>query len=168
MIGRACLLLSILAVVLTGVSTAHLNACGDKFLRIGRSPRPNAYAAVHRASILLFVPAARPSDIKEYESFLKRAGHRPVPVRDRASMSSALAEGKYDIVIAALPDAVQIRDLAGSSPSKPELVPIVPKAQAASAEVGRQYEHVLKAGATKIDTLAELDRVMAIRLGNHP
>ena len=151
---------------LASTAWVDLHACGDKFLRIGRSARPNAYAAVHRASILLYVPVAKPSDVKEYESFLKRAGHRPLPVRDMKELSDALADGKYDIVITPLVQAAQLRDIADSARSKPDLVPIVPKTTKTElAEIGRQYPHTLEAGGTRVDTLAEIDRVMELRLG---
>jgi len=34
--------------------SADLSACGDKFLRVGRSARFKGYAAVHPASILIY------------------------------------------------------------------------------------------------------------------
>lgn len=147
-------------------TASRLDACGDKFLRIGRSARPNAYAAVHRASILLYVPLAKPADVKEYESFLTRAGHHPLPVRDIDTVTSALADGRYDLVITPLLQAPHVKDLAESAQSKPVLLPIVPKStKSALAEISRQYPHVLEAGATRTDTLAEIDRVMELRLG---
>lgn len=163
MVRRVSLLVCV--VTLASAAWVDLHACGDKFLRIGRSARPNAYAAVHRASILLYVPVAKLSDVKEYESFLKRAGHHPLPVRDMKAFSDALAEGKYDIVITPLVQASQLKDLADSARSKPDLVPIVPKSTKAElTEIGRQYPHTLEAGATRIDALAEIDRVMELRL----
>lgn len=164
MIRRALLtFLSLLAIFST--STVSLDACGDKFLRIGRSPR-YAYAAAHRASILLYVPAkAKASTVNEYAAVLKRAGHRPVSVRDMGTFSSALAGGKYDIVIAILPDAALLRELAAAAQSKPDVLPIVSKpTETGRIAITRQYGHLLEAGASKHETLTEIDHVMEVRL----
>ena len=60
-------------------ASADLCACGDKFLRIGRSARFRGYAAVHPSSILIYKPAnSTPAGIKEFEALLKRAGHKPL------------------------------------------------------------------------------------------
>jgi hypothetical protein len=163
MARRMMLLFGTVAAI--AAATAQVNACGDKFLRLGRSPRPNAYAAVHRAAILLYVPGAKAGDVKEYESFLKRAGHRPAAVRDAAALSSALASEDYDIVITPVAQAGQLRDVLVSRRTAPELLPIVPDAR---KQAEARYAHVLHAGGTKYDALAEIDRVMAIRLGANP
>jgi hypothetical protein len=156
-------------VAISCATAADLNACGDKFLRIGRSPRTNSYAAVHRAAILLYAPAAKPADIKEYETFLKRAGHRPVVIHDTAALSASLAEARYDLVITPLPRADDVRSLAESIKSTANLLPIVPKVSKVQlSEIERRYEHVLRADDTRADALAEIDRVMEIRLGSRP
>ncbi len=166
---RRRLMVAFAAAMALAASSAQLQACGDKFLRLGRSPRPNAYAAIHRAAILLYVPGAKASDVKEYESFLKRAGHRPASVRDAAALSSALAAENYDIVITPVGQASQLRDALGAGKAVPELLPIVPESRKAlAAGIERQYAHVLHAGASKFDALAEIDRLMAARLSVQP
>jgi hypothetical protein len=157
-------------IVMLGSGGTDLNACGDKFLRIGRSPRFKAYAAVHRASILLFVPpSATRSAVNEFESALKRAGHRPLTVRTMNAFSDALGATKYDIVIAIFPDAVRLKEYAAAASSKPDVLPILDRpAKAELAEAQREYGHVLKAGATKYETLAEIDHVMQGRLTGRP
>jgi hypothetical protein len=42
-------------------ASVDLGACGDKFLRVGRSARFRRYAAVHPASILIYKLGATPS-----------------------------------------------------------------------------------------------------------
>lgn len=161
-------LLFLVTVAVVCASTVELNACGDKFLRIGRGPR-HWYAAVHPASILLYVPGAKESDLKEYVKTLKSAGHRPVTVRDISAVSSELALNKYDIVISILPQAPRVKDVAAAAESKPAVVPIVPpKMNAAQADIGRQFEHHLVAQTDKHTLLTELDHVMAVRLNNVP
>lgn len=161
MVKRASILLSLAAVVCW--STVELNACGDKFLRIGRSPR-HAFVALHRASILLYVPNAKAKDVEAYHKALERAGHRPVAVRDIKSASAALSAAKYDIVITPLRQAQEVRSVADAVASKPIVLPVVPKPlDAAQAEVGPQFEHHLEANAAAVEVLTEIDRVMKIR-----
>jgi hypothetical protein len=68
------------AIVATLVASAiagpiDLGACGDKFLRVGRSARYHRYAAIHPASILIYTPAtASRKGIGDLEQLLKRAG----------------------------------------------------------------------------------------------
>ena len=40
----------------TAAGSIDLGACGDKFLRVGRSARFRRYAAVHPAAILIYSP----------------------------------------------------------------------------------------------------------------
>ena len=71
--------------------SVDLGACGDKFLRVGRSARFRRYAAVHRVRILIYRPVqSTPAGINELTGFLKRAGHKPVVLDRPASVSAAL------------------------------------------------------------------------------
>lgn len=146
-----------------------LGACGDKFLRFGRSARYDKYAAVHPASILLYVPTgAKTSDVRDFETALKRAGHRPRAVRGFEAFSAALAK-ECDIVIADYVDAERLKPHVVPARTHARLLPIVHDAKKqAMAEIRREYVHVLKAGATERDVLVEIDRVMKARLSNQP
>ena len=66
-----------------------LGACGDKFLRVGRSARFRRYAAVHPAGILIYRPVnSDRAGIDDLKALLKRAGHKPV-VRSAQRLSTA-------------------------------------------------------------------------------
>jgi hypothetical protein len=158
------------AVVLASVS-ADLDACGDKFLRVGRSARFHRYAAVHPAAILIYTPSdATPAGIKEFEAILKRAGHRPVLLPNGADVRQALAAAPYDVVIANFSDSERIRDGLRGSASPPSLLPILYKPTQAVAELAeRQFVCLIKPDAmTKYDALAEIDRLMQQRLQTTP
>jgi DNA-binding NtrC family response regulator len=147
-------------------TTVDLGACGDKFLRVGRSARFRRYAAVYPASILIYKPAdATPAGMKEFETLLKRAGHRPVVVDSGTSIPRALAAAQYDLVIADYADANHIRTDVQSASSKPALLPILYKpTKAVEAEAEKQYACLLKPHAmTKYDALAEIDRLMQLK-----
>lgn len=162
------MVLGVVAAVST-VASVDLSACGDKFLRIGRSSRLSGYAAVHPSTILFFVPGqSKPSAVKEFETTLKRAGHRFHAVTTIAAFSEALATGQVDIVIAGMNDAPRLRTDASAAPSRPEILPIVHEpSRAVLASMQEEYGHVLKLPVTKHEALAEIDRVMESRLGRN-
>src|SRR5437588_2861419 len=91
--------------------SVDLGACGDKFLRVGRSARFRRYAAVHPATILIYKPASSTrAGIDELKALLKQAGHKAVAVDGGTNISDALAAAHYDLVIAAYADAAGIKN----------------------------------------------------------
>src|SRR5262249_24768232 len=159
-------------VVVTAVmaaASADLDACGDKFLRVGRSARFRRYAAVHPAAILIYAPAdSTPAGIKEFEAILKRAGHRPVALPNGADVSQALAATPFDVVIADYGDSNRIREGLRAVAPRPGLLPILYKpSKAVADEAAREYICLIRPDAmTKYDALAEIDRLMQLRLGH--
>jgi hypothetical protein len=147
-------------------ASADLDACGDKFLRVGRSARFRRYAAAHPAAILIYAPAdSTPAGIKEFEAILKHAGHRTVALPNGADISQALAAAPYDLVIAGYDDTSRIRETLRAVPSHPGLLPILYKPTRAAAEQAqRDFICLIKPDAmTKFDALAEIDRLMDLR-----
>src|SRR5215510_9988152 len=107
MLRRAVAVLLGAVVVL---ATAQLDACGDKFLRPGRSSRMRSYAAMYRASILLYPSAkADPSVASAWEKMLKHAGHKSQVVKN-GDLEGTLASGKYDLIITDYRDAPKIAE----------------------------------------------------------
>ena len=156
-----------LAVCLIAIATAgtvDLGACGDKFLRVGRSARFRRYAAAHPAAILIYKPVnSTRAGIEELTALLKRAGHRPVAVDRGTDMSAALAAGKYDLVIADHSDADRIKNSFQAVASPPKFLPILTD-QSKSSEAEKQYVCLIKPHKmTKYDALAEIDRLMQLR-----
>ena len=150
----------------TAAGSIDLDACGDKFLRVGRSARFRRYAAVHPGSILIYSPVnATRAGIDELKAMLKRAGHHPVALDRGASVSAALAASRYDVVIAEYLDADRLKVALQSAASQAALLPILEKpSQAVEIQAMRQYAFLIKPHAmTKYDALAEIDRLMASR-----
>jgi DNA-binding NtrC family response regulator len=150
----------------TAASSIDLDACGDKFLRVGRSARFRRYAAVHPASILIYSPVnATRAGIDELKAMLKRAGHNPVALDRHASVSAALAASRYDVVIADYLDVDRLKVDLQSAASQAALLPILDKpGKAIETEAARQYGFLIKPHAmTKYDALAEIDRLMESR-----
>jgi CheY-like chemotaxis protein len=154
-----------LIVTLTAASV-DLGACGDKFLRVGRSARFRRYAAVHPAAILIVSPVhSTPAGIEELKALLKLAGHRPVAVDSGTDIVSVLAGAQYDLVIADYADAGRIRSDVQPASVKPAILPILYKpTKAVEAEASKQYACLIKPHAmTKYDALAEIDRLMELK-----
>jgi DNA-binding NtrC family response regulator len=150
----------------TAAASIDLDACGDKFLRVGRSARFRRYAAAHPASILIYSPVnSTRAGIDELKAMLKRAGRNPVALDRRASVSAALAAARYDVVIADYQDADRLKADLQSGASQTALLPILDKpSKTVEAEAMRQYAFLIKPHAmTKYDALAEIDRLMQSR-----
>jgi hypothetical protein len=161
--------LLVVAVVATTLASgaADLSACGDKFLRIGRSERFRGYAAVHPSSILIYTPTnSTPAGIKDFEALLKRAGHKTLAVENGARLSQVFAAARYDVVIADYADTGKIKDELQSVAMKPGLLPILYKpTKAVAAEAEKEYHSFIKPDAmSKHEALAEIDRLMELRL----
>jgi DNA-binding NtrC family response regulator len=140
-----------------------LGACGDKFLRVGRSARFRRYAAMHPAAILIYRPVnSTHAGIEELKALLKRAGHKPVALERSASVSAALATSPYDVIIADYLDADRLKADLTSAASHAALLPILNTSDKdVDAAATRAYGFVLKPHAmTKYDALAEIDRLM--------
>ena len=128
---RLCVL--VLSLVTIGFGCADAFACGDKFLRLGRSPRFRAYASVHPSSILVYAPRWTRRGIVDFEQMLKRAGHKPVIVTTAAAMSQAFAGGKYNVVISNYSDTGAVAKELEAIVSRPALLPLMYKATKAEA-----------------------------------
>jgi hypothetical protein len=149
------------------IGAVELGACGDKFLRMGRSARLRGYAAVHPASILIYTPArATPSSIRQFETLLKRAGHQPRAVPHGTDLAGAIAETTYDVVIAAFADTRQVEALLQSLPARPDVLPILhkPTPDVAAAAAAAYHCKLQPDAMTKYEALAEIDHLMERRL----
>lgn len=147
-------------------SAADLRACGDKFLRAGRSARARGYAAIHPASILIYKPRATPKGLSEFEAMLKRAGHKAVAVQRESGLSQAFAGAKYDVVIADYEEVANIKEELQAIPSRPGLLPVLSKpTKAMAAEASKAFICLIRPDKmTKYDALAQIDHLMERRL----
>jgi len=161
---RLCILILSLVTLASGCADAF--ACGDKFVRVGRSSRFRAYASVHPSSILVYAPRWTRRGIVDFEQMLKRAGHKPVIVTTLTAMSQAFAGGKYNVVISNYSDASVVVKELEAVVSKPVLLPVVYKAtKAAAAEASATYRGLLNPEKmTPFQALEEIDRVIDLRL----
>jgi hypothetical protein len=157
-------------IVITALAVASawtdVDACGDKFLRPGRSPRFSRYASVHPSAILLYAQRWTPTGIKDFETLLKRAGHRPVTVTNQAAFSQALTAAKYDLVITSYAYAANTSEALRASASTAALLPLVYKPTKSQEQEARAaYQHVLRVDKmTPSEALEEIDHLVGLRL----
>ena len=160
--------LSLVLLILITVASAGTDilACGDKFLRVGRSARFRGYASVHPSSILVYAPRWTRHGIADFEQMLKHGGHKPVTVTTADAMSHAIVGGKYDLVITSYGDADAVTKELQALPSKPPLLPVVYKAtKTETAEAAATYRCLLRPEKmTAFQALEEIDRLIDLRL----
>jgi DNA-binding NtrC family response regulator len=143
-----------------------LSACGDKFLRAGRSARFRRYGAAYPVAVLIYSPVnSTRKGIDELKALLKRAGHKAVALDRNANVSAALAASPYDVVLADYLDAGRMKADLRSASSHAALLPIVNTPdKGVEAAASREYAFLIKPHAmTKYDALAEIDRLMESR-----
>src|SRR5262245_5035324 len=160
---RVALVAPLGALVFLGAA-AYVDACGDKFLVVGRGVRyTRVRAAAHPASILLYMnPTSRvPAAAKDakLEASLKQAGHKVRTVETAGQLSDALKASKFDLVVADVSDGPSLEKQVGSGPS---LVPVLYKPTDAELAAARErYGCALKAPSK--DPLAAIDEAMSQR-----
>ena len=121
-------ILSIVAVLLQGTSAAQ--ACGDKFLLVGRGVEfHRAYAAVYPASIVIYAQtqgyAAKAIRDPRLQADLKLSGHRVRLVESEAALARALESDRVDLLLTDVADAERLSRQAIASPSKPTVLPVM-------------------------------------------
>src|SRR5437667_7290616 len=84
---------------------ADLFACGEKFLVAGRGTRYQRPKNARAASVLIYAnpSSGLPTALKNVrvESVLKHEGHRSTTVETLEQLSTILAGGRFDVVLAA-------------------------------------------------------------------
>lgn len=144
-------------------AVAEVDACGDKFLRVGRGARyQGGYVAIRPACILLY---ARPGSalagtMRELAPTLKRAGHHPLVLEDSAAMAAAMSRDHPNLILAAIEDVGAVEKAVGES-ARTDVLPLLvhPSTDAREAAL-RDYHHVAESPGRKQDLLARIDDVM--------
>ncbi len=143
---RSVLVIALL-IAAAPVGWRAVEACGDKFLIVGRAMRlQQAYAAVHPGNIVIY---ARPSTNAaaairdpQFQKSLRQAGHAVSVIEDFTLFQQALASSSFDIVLADLAEAPKIDSLVASSPSHPK--PLYVLYPSAIEQKGLQSQYMCK------------------------
>ena len=102
-----------------------VQACGDKFLLVGRGVRfQRAYLAVHPANILIYARSTTNADRAirdpQFHKTLRQAGHQLSVIEDTTLFEHALRVSSFDIILADLTEAPTIDALVLTAPSHPK------------------------------------------------
>jgi ABC-type amino acid transport substrate-binding protein len=147
-----------------------VDACGDKFLMVGRSGRFNqAYAAIYPATILLYAPAGRAASVAildpKFQSSLTRAGHRIEVVKTEEQAVQMLQAGRFDLVLSDAADADALKARAAVSPTQPTVMPVLINQTKADAEaIKTRYQCELKPSDRPGRYLSTIDTEMQRRV----
>ena len=164
---KTALLAAIMTIGLVAVETAQ--ACGDKFLLLGRGVKYHrAYAAIYPASIVIYaVPQRNASKAirdPRLQNELKLAGHRVSVVDTEAALMRALSSERVDLVLTDVADADPASKQAAVSASKPAVLPVMyePTREQAKA-IEARYQCRLKSSDRADRYLSTIDDAMKIR-----
>jgi hypothetical protein len=142
-------------------------ACGDKLLLTGRDfPFVRPYAAIHPASIVLYLPkAAHKGAGSDLASLLRRAGHDAVVITDASGLTRSLKAGQTDLVLANLANIDAVETASADCESHPELLPLLDSevSPATYAAAKSRYPFALKAPETASRFLGTIDKAMGDR-----
>ena len=139
-----------------------LLACGDKFLVVGRGTRYQRPKNARAASIVIYanpstgLPAAFKS--MPLESVLKHEGHRFATVETLQQLSTLLAGGRFDVVLAAGADAGEVEKIVGANPDAPIVLAVCDKATGREAKQAEKC--ALKAPAKEGSLLEAIDKAV--------
>jgi len=161
------LVLASVAAGLVAWAYTDVVACGDKFVRAGRSVSNRRYAALHPSSILIYRPArSTQHGITVFEDLLKKAGHTPQVVERGEDIAPILAAAKYSLLIAEYSDVDALKRVIDVAPAPPAMLPILLQPnKALEAQLKRDFHCVIKPSAmTDHDALVEIDHALDFRL----
>jgi hypothetical protein len=142
-----------------------VEACGDKFLLVGRGARfQRVYASVYPGKVLIF---ARPNtDNKaairdpQLHKALRQAGHAVSVIEDWTLLEQAMKTVPVDVVLVDVGEAERLQKLMGSSPSSPEPLYV---SSPGSAAAPKQFICKLKASDKPVRFLDEVENAMKAR-----
>ena len=120
-------LLALGILVIYGITSGELLACGDKFLVASRGTRyQRAGQARETASILIYLPPSStlPKAFERVsEDVTRKAGYRLINVSNATELEQALRQGGWDLLLTDLADVQTVRGRV-SGASAPTVIPV--------------------------------------------
>jgi hypothetical protein len=162
-------LLALGILVIYGITSGELLACGDKFLVASRGTRyQRAGQARNGASILVYMHATStiPKAFERVsEDVTKKAGYRVTRVENVTELEQALKQGGWDVLLADLADSPAVRGrMQSRGADAPLLVPVAYGVTGTEiAQAKKEYQRVLKGPIKTYAFLAAIDDALAFR-----
>jgi hypothetical protein len=160
------LIAGLAALLVACCGTVGLDACGDKFLLIGRAVKyQKAYASAHPGSIVLYespgshlAVVARQLNLQQ---LLVGAGHKVQIISDVSALDQAMTAGA-DLIVADSSDIEQIAPAVQRRGAR--LLPVLDKpTREGLAAAERAYGVVLQASAKNRHPLAVIDDALKLK-----
>jgi CheY-like chemotaxis protein len=161
-------LLAVGILLVYGIGSADLLACGEKFLVASRGTRYQRAGQARRASILVYMHA-NSTISKAFERVseeqTKKAGYRVTSVANANELEQALRQGGWDVLLADLADSPAVRGrIQSSGPGAPLLVPVAYGATGTEiAQAKKEYQRILKGPIKTYAFLEAMDDILAFR-----
>jgi hypothetical protein len=148
-------------VILILLATPALDACGDKFLLVGRGLAfGRAYASVYPGSILIYSEPATARERKKLHDNIRKAGHHVSLVTSADELSARLQQ--TDIVIADMASRSAIDAQVAAMTIRPSLLYLVAESAQVRDNVPPQTD-VVKNGEKPGRFLAVIEDIMKTR-----
>jgi hypothetical protein len=160
-------ILTVATVLLQTTSAAQ--ACGDKFLLVGRGIEfHRAYAAVYPASIVIYArlpgDAAKAIRDSRFQADLKQSGHQVLLVENDAALTRALESDHVDLILTDVADADRLSTRASAAPSKPTVLPVMYRPTKEEVQtIEARYQCRLTSADRADRYLAAIDNAMKTR-----
>jgi PleD family two-component response regulator len=145
------------------ILAAVANACGDKFLVVGRGMRYGS--AKHPAMVLIYSRNADQS--KDLQSILKMAGHKVQVVSTEPQLHSAVNAAQYDLVLMELNDAVHLERQIEATAHKPRVLPVVYTENGLN-DAASKYECILRGEKKNRNLVKVIDSAMEEKASGAP
>ena len=160
-------LLALGVLVIYGITSGELLACGDKFLVASRGTRyQRAGQARETASILIYLPptSTLPKAFERVsEEVTRKAGYRLINVSNASELDQALRQGGWDLLLTDLADVQTVRGRV-SGTAAPTLIPVAYQVTGSElAQAKKEYQRVLKGPIKTYAFLSALDDALAYR-----
>jgi hypothetical protein len=152
-----------------GISAMYpvAQACGDKFLMVGRGAKfQRAYAAVYPGKLVIYVkgPADPKAAIRDPQlhKALRQAGHTVSIIDDWTLLEQAVKTGPVDIILADAADAPRLQPVVAGALAHPDAMYVAfPSKQ--STLTDKSLNVRLKSSDRALKYLEEVDNVMKSR-----
>lgn len=147
--------------MLAALASAPVQACGEGIFHMGDGLRFQGYLAPRPATVLVLDAEREPraERIAVYRG-LVQAGHRLTVAHDADELGQAMAQGRYDIVIAGIATIDAVAAATSAADATPRLLPVVERDGGRSAATRDGYSAFVVDGASLGQYLRQINRLM--------
>ncbi|MEN3338964.1 MAG: hypothetical protein V7647_2640 [Acidobacteriota bacterium] len=161
------LLLVVAFVVCTSALYPAAQACGDKFLMVGRGAKfQRAYASLYPGKVLIYARPSRDPNAgvnnAQLHKALRQAGHTVSIIDDWTLLEQALKTVPFDVILVDVDESPKLQALVSSSPAHPEAL-YVASPSSAPASSRQQIVCRLKSSDRPLKYLDEIENALKAR-----